>query len=238
MSLCEGSDEITIRKVPSSEIVQRFKTSHLQIFMFDVKSSDNDGDDRSKLMFSCASFTSMVKVFNGRTLSDDTFEVSKEFMELKGHSSNILCVSFHPTEKQIATVSRDGTVKIFTTMTMKERIEIHRTSKAKINVDETVLLDQNVTKLTKHIESLKGQDHFSWIRYVSNDLLAALSETRESLILMRPDLKAKKLTDVRMIEHLTPPKESVTSITTWQNEYIVTGDTEGLVKIWRVVEQQ
>lgn len=231
LTISEGSDEILVRRVPSSEIVHRFTTSHLQVFMFDMKNV-GDSIDSSKQVLSCASFTSMLKIFNARVVGDN-FEISKEFTELKGHSSSILSVSFHPSEQQIATVSQDGTLKIFTTMSMKDRVELHRTSKAKVNVDDVILFDRPVPKIVNAVESVRDQTQFVWVKFVSDKLLAALCENRRAVVFMKPDIKAKKLSDVRVIDHLTSTNSSITSIAAWKGQYIVTGDSQGIVRIWK-----
>lgn len=233
ISMSEGSDELLIRKVPNAEVVQKFNTANLQIYMFDMHRLHED--DPTQQLLSCASFTSMLKIFHLKS-TDNNLQISKEFTELKGHSLSINCVSFHKTRREIASVSKDGTLKIFTTLSLKERVEKHRTSKERVNVDEVILFDKQISKITSSYSSIKNQNEFIWIKHVADDRFAALCRDKQCLLLFNIEIHSKKLHDIQIIDHKALSENCIESICVWKDQYLVTGDTEGVVKIWKAVK--
>lgn len=63
--------------------------------------------------FAAATFTSDVKVHEVRYDKQGAFHSSAKVMDLKGHKSQILCLSFSPDATKMVTASKDGTWRVW-----------------------------------------------------------------------------------------------------------------------------
>jgi WD40 repeat protein len=230
----EKTDEIIIwRTNKSGSIAHRFGTGTLQVYMFDL-GSVHDPIDPSKQVLSCATFTTALRVFHLRTNGDNP-DVAKEVTGLSGHTKPTICVSFNPHERQLITASKDGTIKIFTTLSERERIEKDRTSKGKVDIKEVEFLSQPIAQIIGSHPSLQDdQSEIAWIQYLSADTLVLLPTNQKSLGILKVDKKKKNITVSHVIEDAVLPDHTVNCIARWKDDHFVTGDSLGVTRIWKV----
>ena len=185
---------------------------------------------------------------DGKTLASGSGGISKDFsvrlwnpengqekQKLTGHGDRVYGIAFSPDGQKIATGSRDETIKIWNVKTGKVLQTLEGST---FSVDSLVFSQNGQTLVSTNyrdikvwnldtgaVNTLKGHENLINAIAISNDGQYIASASKDKTV------KLWDLASGQEIATLTGHTNEVRSVA-FSNGYLVSGDTEGNIKVW------